>query len=501
MKLPRHVIRRGDSLYVRLFEPASGKYRTKATGLKADAPGASQKAAAIRDALEAKLAAGCEIGGGLTVAHWTKQFFDRRTNWNKSNEEAAYRDHVAPTLGRMRIDEVRPHHVKAWVRALCAKGLAPKTAHNVYGVAFTLFAAAASDELITASPFNRRFDGLPKKRDKDPTFRDKAVFTRSEVERLLGSETVPLRSRAAYAVLFLGGLRAGELAHLRWSDYRTDLEPLGRLTVRGSFHTRKRVEKGTKQDTPRKVPVHRVAARLLAEWRLAWALEFGRHATDDDLIFPAAGGKRKGVGHWTNFRQRTSLLYWLGKLGMRPRRLHDTRRTFVSLATDDGATKDRLKWIKDGRERGGDSIEGYDEPSWQSLCDELGKLRITPRCNEQDAIPLRRIANSTHSADRSLQLSQDLPKNAARNGSDLPTLSMQLPDIAGEEWRAQSDSNRRPTGSKPGHGSTDPLLRQGPGSPYTYGVTQLVTSAEDAIRLGAPPLALLAPDCEEEVES
>src|SRR5689334_21227457 len=73
--------------------------------------------------------------------------------------------------------------------------------------------------------------GLPKKRDADPRWREGATYTREEAEALIGDERLPIVRRFYFALMLLGGLRAGEAAGVRWCDYNTSAEPLGRLLV------------------------------------------------------------------------------------------------------------------------------------------------------------------------------------------------------------------------------------------------------------------------------
>src|SRR5262245_56422801 len=82
--------------------------------------------------------------------------------------------------------------------------------------------------------------------DADPAWRATAVFTRTEAETVISDERVPEDRRAAYALLFLAGVRFGEAAALRWRDYDAAAEPLGRLHVAQSYNTKTRRVKSTK---------------------------------------------------------------------------------------------------------------------------------------------------------------------------------------------------------------------------------------------------------------
>src|SRR5258707_5710583 len=61
--------------------------------------------------------------------------------------------HVLPRLGSLKIEEVRPRHIRELVRALIAEGkLAPRSIRNVYGAMHVLFHDAHVDEIIANNP-------------------------------------------------------------------------------------------------------------------------------------------------------------------------------------------------------------------------------------------------------------------------------------------------------------------------------------------------------------
>ena len=61
-------------------------------------------------------------------------------------------------------------------------------------------------------------------------------------------------------------------------------------------------------------------------------------------------------------------------LGLRPRRGHDLRRTFITLAQVDGARRDLLETITHGPR--GDIVSVYTTFPWPALCAEVAKLQI-----------------------------------------------------------------------------------------------------------------------------
>jgi integrase len=325
----------------------------------------------------------------------------------------------------MRLDEIRPRHIRDLVRKLREGSLAPRTIRNIAGMLHAFFHDALVEELIDSNPCVLKRGELPEKVDKDPNWRSKAVFAREEVEALITDERIPEDRRVVYTILFLSGVRWGECAALRWKHYEPEAEPLGRLQVGESYSIRLRRVKGVKTSVPREVPVHPVLAFVLERWREdGWATLMGRPPTDDDLIVPArATGQRtmdgrpdyaallgakqsisqaelarrldvsraavcQGVqkakrqlrdhgGFRTASQAYSRLRDDLTRLELRKRRVHDTRRTMITLALNDGARRDVLQGITHGNK--GDIIDLYNSPLWTLKCEELAKLRIRLR--------------------------------------------------------------------------------------------------------------------------
>src|SRR5262249_11445890 len=67
-------------------------------------------------------------------------------------------------------------------------------------------------------------------------------------------------------------------------------------------------------------------------------------------------------------------------LGLRHRRGHDLRRTFITLAQVDGARRDILERVTHNPKSGA-AIDLYTSYPWASLCEEVAKLKVsrTPR--------------------------------------------------------------------------------------------------------------------------
>ena len=151
--------------------------------------GQETEAAAFRDQLQATVAAGFKPDGPATVRSYYEKWIKARDNASKADDISRMTLHVLPELGALKLDDVRPRHVRDLVAKL-RKKMAPRTVHNVYGVLSAMMRDAVIDEVIRATPCIRGAAKLPKKRDKDPEWRASAVFTRAEFEQIISDRRV-----------------------------------------------------------------------------------------------------------------------------------------------------------------------------------------------------------------------------------------------------------------------------------------------------------------------
>jgi integrase len=222
---------------------------------------------------------------------------------------------------------------------------------------------------VPVAPLLLESGELPKKIDKDPTWRSTATYIREEVEQLISDERIPEDRRIYYGLIFLTGMRPDEAVLRRFRDYDSSVAPLGKLLVSSAWDRRRKIEKAVKTEQPRQVPVHATLARLLAAWKLCgFARMTGRAPRPDDLIVPSRKGKVRNI-----VLMLRRLHEDLDRLGMRRRRQYDARRTFISLARGDGASKDILRWVTHGPT--GDIVDDYTTLPWPALCGEVAKWR------------------------------------------------------------------------------------------------------------------------------
>lgn len=300
-----------------------------------------------------------------------------------------FRDHVEPVLGKRVLADLRPRDVIAFIDSLKAQmrdgKLAPRTIHHVYDCLRSLCRDAVVDEVLIATPCVLLPKTLPKKRDKDPNWRARAVYTREELEMLISSDLIAEDRRVYYALLFLLGGRAGEAVGRRWEDWDPAARPLGRMLI-----TTQGDGAELKTQAPREMPVHPTLAAVLARWKLeGWARWFGRAPKPRDFIVP----NRRGAEY-----HRLVETCWQGlqddlsRLDLRRRRQHDTRRTFVSLARIDGGRPDVLETCTHAAS--GEQFDMYTTFDWATKCAEVAKLRVGLR----GGAPIGEVHGQVHSA-------------------------------------------------------------------------------------------------------
>ena len=315
------------------------------------------------------------LAGALTVRAYGTTWIARRTVANVKTEAAQLRLHIYPLIGDMAIADVRPRHIRDVVAALRAKTsdhpkckgdrLAPRTVRHIFALLRRFFKSAVIDEHIATSPVMVEKNVLPKNVDKDPEWRSTAIFEREELITIISDPRIPEYRRVLYALEGIAGIRHGEMAGVRWREYHDQAAPLGKLVV-----TRSGEKKRTKTQLTREIPVHSTLARILGAWKATgWADKYGRDPRPDDLIVPTEKHKvRKSPNTLRDFKKDLALV------GLRPRRAHDLRRTFITLAQIDGARRDILKPLTHPSER--DIVGLYTTFPWPVVCGEVAKLRV-----------------------------------------------------------------------------------------------------------------------------
>ena len=406
------IFARGTKLWVR-FKGLDGKWRNEPTDcVRGDEARAAKLLADLNDEIEKQRLpslATIGIAAPLTLRAYSQRWIKNRTTQTAKDDESRLSNHILPILGSRPIHALRPRDVQDFVRALSVKKkrgprlrnaapsftndvIAGRTVRHIYGTLRSMLNDAVAEEIIATNPCvmpKGQKNPLPPKRDKDPTWRRTAVFSAAEVEQIVSAPSIPEDRRVFYALMFLGALRFGEAAALTWNDYEPSHSPLGKLVIEKSYSTHARKVKGTKTENPREMPVHPLLASMLATWRATGFAAFtGRSPTSTDRMVPAIrGAHRNANGSMRRFTDD------LKSLGLRPRRQHDARRSFISIARNGGASSELLKWVTHGSNRA-DIMDVYTTPSWAALCSEVEKASFSPAGTAGVPAPIKSMDTS-----------------------------------------------------------------------------------------------------------
>ncbi len=412
MAEPRGWIRpRGRKLEA-VFVLSDGTQRTRSTGFDV---GQEQDADRFLEVLLAELGGGKEAragAAGLTLRAWGEQWVAERKARrivSADNEGAQLRFHVYPQLGDVAIAALTKATMLEWVRGLpsrtCVRAgdpLSPRSVHHIAATVRRLMAEAVDRELLEANPCAWRAKrDLPAKRDKVIGKRNRSGFAAWEAWQFLHDERIDEDRRVMYAMDFCTGMRPGEVAARRWKDLDTTTTPLWRLDVGTAFESRHGVEKTTKTNVEKIVPVHPELQELLRHWYAqGWQAFMGRQPTPEDLIVPRPeGGPRSNGYSYKGFRAD------LHRLGLREGRTHyETRATFRSLAIGGGAPLEALNLITHPSPREASELYTRIEQVWPAMCRAVQAVQLTPE----------RPGNGAADADRSPIAVPDGDKEKAR---------------------------------------------------------------------------------------
>ena len=436
---------RGGKVYAKI-KALDDTWQRVATGCD-DTPAGNAAAEVFAADLETKIAAqraaqsvarkfGVTVGESPLLATYARTWGKERDTATAADDRGRIENHIIPALGkgtgsascgrsfvREFIESLKDKRKlgnmrKDGTRVPTDELLAPKTIRAIYFTLSGMLADAVADELLASNPCVLKPGELPGKVDKNRTWRRTAVFNRDEVEAIISAaaDKMPEDRRVLCALLFLGATRFGEASALTLRDYDPACSPLGKLVIERSYSSQAREVKATKTDNPREMPVHPTLAKILAAWKLdGFERLTGRKPQPDDLIVPSRRGKHRNANHMLRRFHED-----LARLGLRARRQHDARRTFISLARADGARPDILRWATHGPTK--DITDLYTTLPWSALCDEVSKLKIALREGKVISMPLAAIADDRGglwSIRGPVAQSRDVPHESWRSGRDL----------------------------------------------------------------------------------
>jgi integrase len=240
--------------------------------------------------------------------------------------EGIVRTHLKPALGRIKVKNLTPTHVRGLHREKLDAGLAPATVRKIHSTLHKALSQAVSDGLIPRNAAAMKAP-RPDPEEMHPLSADEATAL---LEAARGD-----RFRALYVLAITTGLRRGELLGLRWRD--GDLEHgvlrVGRALVREGGRYRLSETKTKRGHRSIRLTSQAVSAlgahrkrQLEERMRLAGLYE------DQDLIFAS----QKGTPLNPENLVKRSFKPLLKRAGLPEIRFHDLRHTCATLLLGSG---------------------------------------------------------------------------------------------------------------------------------------------------------------------
>ncbi|WP_223472855.1 MULTISPECIES: tyrosine-type recombinase/integrase [unclassified Pseudomonas] len=258
-------------------------------------------------------------------------FFDYAQDWldglqivesTRKNYRSTLQTYWVPYLATKRIDTITPVLMRKIVNDI--DWPSPVRRRDAVRLVTTILTQAVRDELITRNPANSIAPTRVPKRDLDP-------FTRAEADLVI-AKLYELTSglQQIYACFFefsfYTGMRPGEAMALRWSevDIRKRTAKVCRIRIYGKIQER------TKTKVTREVLLNDRALRALEKARPLTA------ARSDYVFAPEGSGDKAELFIRSETGPKRYWLSALRKLGIRHRRMYDTRHTYATMCLMSG---------------------------------------------------------------------------------------------------------------------------------------------------------------------
>lgn len=253
-------------------------------------------------------------------------FFDYAQEWlnslqivesTRKNYRSTMQNYWVPHLAHLPIDAITPVLMRKIVNGI--EWTSPVRRKNAVRLVTSLFNQAISDELIQRNPARSIPATRVVKRELDP-------FSRAEADAVIAKlYEVTSGLQTIYACFFefsfYTGMRPGEAMALRWSevDTRNRTARVCRIRLYGKIQER------TKTKTSREVLLNDQALQALEKARPLTA------ARSDYVFAPEGSGDKSELYVRSETGPKRYWLLALRKLGMRHRRMYDTRHTYATM--------------------------------------------------------------------------------------------------------------------------------------------------------------------------
>jgi len=248
---------------------------------------------------------------------------------SRETYHSSFKNHILPTLGKLRLDQIDRSRMEEFTAALVEKDLAKDSITMILSPLGVLYTDAIEKNIVRDNPtlrLRKFYRQAPKRHEE--------IEPLSREESLLFLQTTQQHAPTYYPLFLLAlhaGLRSGEIAGLQWGD----IDWNGKcLKVRRAI-VRRRLTTVKTRSGRRRVDLSDDLIGTLADLRKKTQEECLKKGlnTIPEWVFA------NRYGNWvemSNVKQR-NFKKVLRKAGLRSLRFHDLRHSFASLLLANGA--------------------------------------------------------------------------------------------------------------------------------------------------------------------
>lgn len=284
---------------------------------------------------------GIEALGEMSVSSWFDYWIENFKIGNVKtrtlqNYKDRYRFNIAPLIGTMLLSDVKPMHCQNVLNQMAGLGYCSSTIELTRATMSTLFDSAVENQLIVKTPVSKIvkcYNGKKPKQGRVLTKEEQRIFLKTAKGRSNYNQ---------YALVLQTGLRAGELAGLKWSDIDFDKRILSvtRTIDYRSNEVDWEIKSPKSKAGIRDIPLTEEAVRILKEqkkkMRSADVLSIKYH----EFVFLSPNGNLI-----RNSTYNKSLESICRKAGIECFSMHTLRHTFATRCAESGMNPKTLQSI------------------------------------------------------------------------------------------------------------------------------------------------------------
>jgi integrase len=151
------------------------------------------------------------------AGHWETYISQNLKPSTQASHRSNVKAHLLPMFGKRRLSEISPVQVMDLPKDKAAGGLKPKSPLNLYVLLQKMLNLAVALELLNLNPMQR----VPKPKVERI---GKPSLSPAQVKTI--ADNMPQNLKALVALLYLTGLRIGEVLALKWSEVNFDQSKL-----------------------------------------------------------------------------------------------------------------------------------------------------------------------------------------------------------------------------------------------------------------------------------